>query len=82
MSKNDLTKLIYRYYMKHLKKYNEALETPCQTPNANYNIEIGNMSIKCQVELPFDLEIDETEAKLLEYNIHNSMEIILSKYWK
>lgn len=67
--------------MRHIKKYNEALKTPCQTPDANYNIEIGGNAINCQIELPFDLDIDEEEAKILESNIHNAMEMILSKYF-
>jgi hypothetical protein len=67
--------------MKHLKRYTESLKTPCQTPDVNYNIEIGDKVINCQIELPFELDLDEKEAKLLEYNIHNSMEIILSKYF-
>ncbi len=64
-----------------LKRLNESVKTPCQTPDAKYNISIKDSVIRCEIELPFDLEIDESEAKILESNIHNSLEIILSKYW-
>ena len=63
------------------KVYNEVLKTVCQTPDAMFHIKIGSNNINCEVELPFDLDIDEKEAKLLETNIHNALELILSKYF-
>jgi hypothetical protein len=66
--------------MRHLKKF-EALKTSCQTPDANFSIEIGKDSIKCEVKLPFDLDLSEKEAEDLEKNIHNSLETVLAKYF-
>ena len=70
--------------MIHIKKF-EAIKTDCQTPDAIYSIEIGDKSIFCKVDIPFSLNLDEEEAILLENNIHNAMELVLSKYfieWK
>jgi len=64
-----------------IKKFTEALKTECQTPEAVYNIEINNKSVSVEVELPMELDISEDEAKLLESNIHNMMELVLSKYF-
>jgi len=64
-----------------IKRFNEANKTECQTPDAVYDITISDDSISCQVKLPFNLSITEEEAELLEANIHNSIEIVLSKYF-
>lgn len=66
--------------MIQIKKF-EAMKTECQTPDAVYTIKIGDKTISCSVKLPFDLDLDEGEAKVLESNIHNSMELVLSKYF-
>lgn len=70
--------------MKHLKKHpiNESIKTECQTPEALYDISINDNSIACKVDLPFTLNISEEEAAELEANIHNVLEIVLSKYFK
>jgi hypothetical protein len=67
--------------MKHLKKFNEAQETKCQTPDVVYNIDISDEKISIILDLPKSLRLDEEEAELLETNIHNSLEIVLSKYF-
>lgn len=67
--------------MKHIIKF-EAIQTECQTPDAIFNINIDKNEITCNVKLPFDINLNEEEAKILEANIHNSMEVILSKYFK
>jgi hypothetical protein len=67
--------------MKHLKKFNEAQETKCQTPDVVYNIDISDEKISITLDLPKSLRLDEEEAELLETNIHNSLEIVLSKYF-
>lgn len=61
---------------------NEALETPCQTPGVEYNINISENKINIEIDLQTSLNIDENEAEILEANIHNSIEVILSKYFK
>jgi hypothetical protein len=68
--------------MKHLKKFNEALSTECQTPEMVYDISINESDIEIKLNLPFNLDLDESEAELLEKNIHNSLELVMSKYFK
>lgn len=67
--------------MKHLKKFNEAQETKCQTPDVVYNIDISDEKISITLDLPKSLRLDMEEAELLETNIHNSLEIVLAKYF-
>jgi hypothetical protein len=33
------------------------------------------------VDLPFELNLSEKEVEILEANLHNVMELVLSKYW-
>lgn len=56
--------------------------TKCLTPGAIYNFRIRSNKVFVEVELPFDLEIDESEAEILETLMHNSMESILRPYFK
>lgn len=63
------------------KHLTEAEKTKCQTPETIYNIKISDDNIKIKVDLPMDLDIDKSEAILLEKNIHNMLEIVLSKYF-
>ena len=67
--------------MRHIKKFTEAVKTECQTPEANYNIEINSDKVSVEVELPMELDLTEEEAKLLESNIHNMMELVLAPYF-
>jgi hypothetical protein len=67
--------------MKHIKRFNEAQETKCQTPDVVYNISISDEKISITLDLPKSLQLDGEEAELLESNIHNSLEIVLSKYF-
>tara|TARA_Y100000310_G_C20413187_1_gene683051 strand:+ start:476 stop:664 length:189 start_codon:yes stop_codon:yes gene_type:complete len=59
-----------------------ALETKCLTPDAWFNTEINSDSVKVEVRLPFDLGIDEEEAKLLTSILHNQVEIALRPYFE
>ena len=68
--------------MRHIKKFNEAVKTECQTDGAIYQAEISEDTITMTVKLPFALDLDENEAKLLESNIHNAMELVLAPYFK
>lgn len=68
--------------MKHIKKFKEAVKTECQTPDAQFNIEINDSKVSVEVELPMELDLTEDEAKLLEANIHNAMELVLAPYFK
>ncbi len=64
-----------------IRKFNEAVKTKCQTPDAQFNIEISDKSVSVKVELPMELDLSESEAKLLESNIHNAMELVLAPYF-
>lgn len=60
----------------------EAVKTECQTPDANFKTNISDNKISVEIELPMDLNLNEKEAKLLEDNIHNAMELVLARYFK
>ena len=68
--------------MKKFSSISESIKTPCQTPGAVFNIDINDESVTCKVELPFSLDLSNDEAKELEGNIHNAIELVLSKYFK
>lgn len=57
-----------------------ALETECQTPNCRYNISVKHNEIICRVD-NINLLMSEPEVKLLERNLHNALELVLSKYF-
>jgi hypothetical protein len=58
-----------------------ALETKCQTPGLNLRTVIGKRIVYMSATLPFRLDIDEEEAKILEKNLHNMLELILKPYF-
>jgi hypothetical protein len=64
-----------------MKKFTEALSTPCQTPDMVYDINISDDKIDISLNMPFKLDIDEDEAKLLEKNLHNAIELVMKKYF-
>ena len=66
----------------NLKEKDMAVETECQTSGAIFHVEINPREVICAVSLPFDLELSEYEAAILEANIHNAMELVLARYFK
>lgn len=68
--------------MGHIKKFNEAVRTECQTDGAVYKMDISEDNITAVVNLPFELQLDKDEAKLLESNIHNALELVMAPYFK
>ena len=58
-----------------------ALKTDCQISGTVFKTKINPNKINIEIDLPFDLEISEKEAKILEGNIHNVMEIVLKSYF-
>lgn len=58
-----------------------ALKTKCLTPEANFSTIISGNKVESKVVLPFNLDISEQEAELLERLIHNQMEIVLRSYF-
>jgi hypothetical protein len=59
-----------------------AMATQCQTPGTWFTTHINGDNIRINVELPFVLELPEEEAELLEKNIHNALELVLSLYFR
>lgn len=59
-----------------------ANATKCLTPGAMFHSKIKRNVVSIKVELPFDLNIDKAEGKILETLMHNSMESILRPYFK
>lgn len=62
--------------------FTEAVKTECQTKDAVYDISIGDDEVNIKIKIPFKLQLDEKEAKLLEDNLHNVIELVLKPYFK
>lgn len=58
-----------------------AIETPCQTPDTVFSTHINENVVVCIVNLPFDLNLTEEGAQVLEANIHNMMELVFKPYF-
>lgn len=59
-----------------------AVKTKCQTPGANFETSISENQIAVKVtSLPLG-DMTEQEAELLEANIHNALELVLSVYFR
>lgn len=61
--------------------FTEAVKTACQTPDAVFHIEIKDKKLSVEVELPMKLDLSEADAKLLEANAHNALELVLAPYF-
>lgn len=59
-----------------------AIETPCQTPGTTFHTAIDRRGSWTAVELPFDLNLSEDDAKVLEANIHNALELVFAPFFK
>ncbi len=58
-----------------------ALKTNCQTPDMVYSTHIDKNEINIHLNLPFNLNLSKEESVILEKNIHNVLEIVMSKYF-
>lgn len=58
-----------------------AIETKCQTEGAIYNTDISDNEITVSIKIPFNLNLDADESELLELNLHNAIELVLSRYF-
>lgn len=59
-----------------------AIRTACQTPSAIFHTSVKSDKVSCVVDLPKPLKLDKEQAKLLDANIHNAMELVLAPYFK
>jgi hypothetical protein len=66
---------------KNFRSINEAVKTKCQTEGAIYNTDISENKIGIDIKIPFNMDLTKTEAKLLEDNIHNALELVLKPYF-
>jgi|APSaa5957512535_1039671.scaffolds.fasta_scaffold24317_5 hypothetical protein len=58
-----------------------ANETKCLTSGAVFHTKISKRSVSITVELPFELDVDEDEATILETLLHNQLELVLRSYF-
>lgn len=58
-----------------------ANSTECQTHDAIYSIKIEPTMVGVEIELPFDLTLSDEEKEVLKANLHNVMELVMSKYF-
>lgn len=59
-----------------------AMLTPCQTPGAQFHIQITADSVSVSVDLPFEFTgMSTEEAVILEANLHNVVELVLAPYF-
>jgi hypothetical protein len=59
-----------------------AIATPCQTSGAVFHTSVADNKVSVQIDIPFNLDLTEQEAALLEANIHNAMELVLAPHFK
>lgn len=58
-----------------------ALPTACQTPGVQFITRISRRAVEVRAELPADLDLTAGDAKLLEANLHNAVELVLARYF-
>ncbi len=54
------------------------MKTKCQTSGAQFHTQIQDKKVSISVDLPFDIDLNASQSDLLEKNIHNAMELVLS----
>jgi hypothetical protein len=55
-----------------------AMSTGCQTPGAQFHTHITNRMMTVSVDFGRELNLTEEEAKLLETNAHNQLELAIA----
>jgi hypothetical protein len=58
-----------------------AIATDCQTPGAEFTTHVRRLGISVHVVFGQVMELDEDQAKLLEANLHNAIELVLAPYY-
>ena len=59
----------------------EQNATKCLTSGAYFDTRIEPSRVSVAVDMPFELDIDELEAKELEVLLHNAVELVMSRYF-
>lgn len=65
-----------------IRKFSEAISTECQTPGMVYDIVITPEKITIELTPPSIFELNEEEAKLVEKNLHNAIELVMKTHFK
>ena len=76
--KNSQINLLKSYTKKILKEQNS---TRCLTSGAVFDTKIKPKYVSIKVNMPFELDLDEKEAKELETLLHNAVELVMSRYF-
>jgi hypothetical protein len=58
-----------------------AVPTECQTPGAWFSVHTTDRALEVTVHFSKSLNLNEKEARLLEANVHNALEMVLAKYY-
>jgi hypothetical protein len=58
-----------------------AIKTVCQTPGAQFHTKIDKKSVEVKVDLPNELKLSKKQAKILDSNLHNALELVLATYF-
>lgn len=58
-----------------------AMSTKCQTPDAQFHTHITNRSVSVTVDFGKKIPLNIEESELLEANLHNAIELVLSRYY-
>lgn len=69
---------IKNYFLNAILEQNK---TKCLTSGAVFNTKITEKNIEVSVEIPFNLNLSEKEAEILETLLHNSIETVLRPYF-
>ena len=64
-----------------VEKLEEQNSTKCLTSGAQFHISVTPNNIGVNVDLPFELNLNEDEAIEMETLLHNAIELVLSRYW-
>lgn len=59
-----------------------ATATKCQTPGALFETHIDDSGISVTVDFGRKISLGEEAAEELEANIHNALELALSRYYR
>jgi hypothetical protein len=59
-----------------------AVATRCQTPGARFHVQITPRRVAVSVDVPPSaLPLNDDEAAQLDADLHNVVELALSRYW-
>lgn len=59
-----------------------AIETPCQTPGAQFHISIEARRVTVSVDMPHRFSLTDEQAETLDANLHNAVELVLAPHWR